>query len=61
MTHPELIGMRTNKLPMIVRTIYDDASLFVIPISYTFDKNGYIESCIEDSEPEKFNHTFTWW
>ena len=45
--HPELVGMRINQLPDQISNkndSYENMSKF----TYTFDKDGYIESCTEE-------------
>ena len=70
--HPELIGLRCSQLPdqvYIKDDDYDDIEE-TIKYSYTFDKDGYVESCTEvDTEKDLSDnttgtrtiiYTFTW-
>lgn len=67
--HPELVGMRCNQLPDKIYSQsenYEETELY----SYTFDKDGYVESCTEISTYKRLDnnetrtettiYTFTW-
>lgn len=65
--HPELIGMHCSQLP---DKVYYKNSESTYEYSYTFDKDGYVESCTEvytDKSPSSNTtetyttiYTFTW-
>ncbi len=65
--HPELVGTRCNQLP---DQIYnkDKNGERIKKYTYTFDKDGYVESCTEEYTFKDFNetkthitiYTFTW-
>ncbi len=67
--HPELVGMRCNQLPDQI--CYKDVSYeYIEKYTYTFDKDGYVESCTEvdtqkrlsDNTTDTYTRifTFTW-
>ncbi len=67
--HPELIGMRCNQLPDQI--YHKDVSFeYIEKYTYTFDKDGYVESCTEvdtqkslsDNTTDTYTRifTFTW-
>lgn len=71
--NPELIGMRSPYLPkqIISKENYYDNIEYIYEYTYTFDKEGYIESCtketkrkdlINNTEQTEFLtiYTFTW-
>ncbi len=56
--HPELVGMRCNQLPDQIcykEKYYEEIAKY----TYTFDNDGYIESCTEESFYKNFNETWT--
>jgi YD repeat-containing protein len=67
--HPELVGMRCNQLP---DKAYSKEEIYEITeqYTYTFDKDGYVESCtevstykrldIDETRTETTIYTFTW-
>lgn len=67
--HPELVGMRCNQLPDQI-SYKNDSYETIEKYTYTFDKDGYIESCTEEStykhldinetRTETTVYTFTW-
>lgn len=68
LAHPELNGMRTQQLPDKVTTNYDHVT-YIENYSYTFYKEGYLETCTVDITEqyltgETFNskiiYTFKW-
>lgn len=56
--HPELAGMRCNQLP---DKIYSKEENYETTeqYSYTFDKDGYVESCTEVSTYKRLNNNET--
>lgn len=68
LAHPELNGMRTQQLQDKVTTNYSDGSTLVVDYSYTFDKDGYLETCTMNITNKygsnvstwKIIYTFTW-
>lgn len=64
LAHPELLGFRSNYLPSQIIT-QSDYSEYVTNISYTLDRDGYIETCtmstFEDGDHyETVIYTFKW-
>ena len=67
--HPELVGMRCNQLPDQISE-KNDSYESIDKCTYTFDKDGYIESCtveltykhldINETRTETTIYTFTW-
>lgn len=67
--HPELVGMRCNQLPDKIYS-KDEYNEETELYSYTFDKDGYLESCTEVSTYKRLDnnetrtettiYTFTW-
>ena len=67
--HPELAGMRCNQLPDKVYS-KDEYNEETEQYTYTFDKDGYVESCtevstykrldIDETRTETTIYTFTW-
>lgn len=67
--HPELTGMRCNQLPDKVYS-KDEYNEETAQYTYTFDKDGYLESCTEVSTYKRLDinetrtettiYTFTW-
>lgn len=67
--HPELSGMRCNQLPDKVYS-KDEYNEETVQYTYTFDKDGYLESCTEVSTYKRLDinetrtettiYTFTW-
>ena len=67
--HPELAGMRCNQLPDKIYS-KDEIDETTEQYTYTFDKDGYVESCTEVSTYKRLDnnetrtettiYTFTW-
>lgn len=67
--HPELVGMRCNQLPDKIYS-KDEYNEETELYTYTFDKDGYVESCTEVSTYKRLDnnetrtettiYTFTW-
>lgn len=67
--HPELVGMRCNQLPDKIYS-KDEIDETTEQYTYTFDKDGYVESCTEVSTYKRLDnnetrtettiYTFTW-
>ena len=67
--HPELAGMRCNQLPDKIYSKSDNYEE-TVQYTYTFDKDGYLESCTEVSTYKRLDinetrtettiYTFTW-
>ena len=67
--HPELTGMRCNQLPDKIYS-KDEIDETTAQYTYTFDKDGYLESCTEVSTYKRLDnnetrtattiYTFTW-
>lgn len=62
--HPELIGLRSTNLPDQLIMKNDE---YKIDYAYSFDKDGYVDSCTEthtfgtsNNETMTFIYTFTW-
>ena len=69
LVHPELIGLRYSQLPDQVQDYYFvDYYEETKKYSYTFDKDGYVESCtvlhttktLSDNTTDTTIYTFTW-
>lgn len=66
--HPELVGMRTNYLPLKITSKDDDDDVAIKELSYTFTTDGYVETCtIKETEVYGGNtdiettiYTFKW-
>lgn len=64
LVHPELFGLRTNSLPISILWTTDDGTMEE-EYSYTFDKEGYVESCVirhaySDGYLSTTNYAFKW-
>lgn len=60
-SHPELFGVRINKLPSEVTKTYIDGDKVVYNLSYTFTNDEYIESCtILDNQRNRTVWSFKW-
>jgi len=67
LAHPELVGMRNNLLPIKIYSSSKNSEC-TTEISYTFTKDGYIESCTsketevdnDNTEVETTIYTFKW-
>lgn len=67
--HPELVGMRCNQLPDQISNKNDNYE-DIVKYTYKFDKDGYIETCTEESTYKRLDineittsttvYTFTW-
>lgn len=67
--HPELVGMRCNQLPDQAYSKSDNYEK-TEKYTYTFDKDGYVESCTEEGTYKRLDigetntsttvYTFTW-
>lgn len=67
--HPELIGLRCSQLPDQIYNKDDDYE-DIEELTYTFDKDGYVESCTvvgtyknlsnNTTDTEATIYTFTW-
>ena len=69
LAHPELVGLRTTQLPI---QIYNKEDYYetTSKLTYKLDKDGYLESCTENSTEEAVSngttytytttYTFTW-
>ena len=67
--HPELVGMRCDQLPDQISN-KNDSYEDIVRYTYTFDKDGYIETCTEESTYKRLDinetttsttvYTFTW-
>lgn len=60
-THPELIGLRCTQLPDQMTYRHGNYS-YTEKYTYTFDKDGYLESCTTTDEDNSHSYvdTFTW-
>ena len=57
--HPELVGMRCNQLPDKAYSKsdnYEETEQY----TYTFDKDGYVESCTEVYTYKRLDSNETW-
>lgn len=63
LVHPELVGLRNNYLPSQIIEKYEDIT-DVCNLAYTFDKDGYIETCTATTNDggyiETVVYTFKW-
>ena len=63
LAHPELVGMRNNYLPSQIIEKNEDI-IDVSNLAYTFDKDGYIETCTititDGGDSETIIYTFKW-
>lgn len=64
LTHPELAGLKTNKIPLTEITLPNELNLQK-NFEYEFDKDGYISKVIEittqpESEPWSIEYTIEW-
>ena len=67
--HPELIGLRCSQLPDQIYS-KDDNYEDIEKLTYTFDKDGYVENCTvvgtyknlsnNTTNTETTTYTFTW-
>lgn len=62
MVHPEIFGMRTNKLPISKKEVIDDSGydLGTTTFHYQFDKEGYIVRVTEKSSSSTYIYNLTW-
>lgn len=58
--HPELNGMRSQQLPDKETTNYSDGSTHVVDYLYTFDKEGYLETCTMNITNQYNSNVSTW-
>lgn len=57
--HPELIGLRCTQLPD-QRIYYRNNYKHTQKYTYTFDKDGYLESCTKTYEDDGYPEVYTW-
>lgn len=55
MAHPEIVGMRTNQLPITYKT--EDGT---ISMTYTLDKEGYVSEMAAKLGSKSVTYKFTW-
>ena len=55
MAHPEIVGMRTNQLPITYKT--EDGT---ISMTYTLDKEGYVSEMAAKLGSKSVTYTFHW-
>lgn len=58
--HPELNGMRSQQLPDKETNNYSDGETHVVDYLYTFDKEGYLETCTMNITNQYNSNVSTW-